>query len=126
MTDGLLAGMDRITVTGIEAFGFHGVLAEERSQGQTFRVDVTLGVDTRRAAASDDLAATVDYGVVAQVVAAQVAGEPRDLIETVAEQIADACLARPGVHAVRVTVHKPQAPIPVPFDDVTVTIERPR
>ena len=122
----VMRGLDRITVSGIRAFGHHGVLEHERRDGQTFLVDVTLGVDTRAAAASDDLADTVDYGAVAADVVAEVTGTPRDLLETVAEQIAAACLAHAGVLAVQVTVHKPDAPVGVPFEDVTVQIERAR
>lgn len=117
---------DRIRLVGISATGHHGVLPEERRDGQTFVADVVLHVDTRDAAASDDLAATVDYAAVAREVADVLSGEPADLLETVAERIAAAVLARRGVQAVDVTLHKPQAPIPVPFADVVVEIHRDR
>lgn len=116
--------LDRIAVTGIIARGFHGVLEHEKREGQTFVVDVALGVDTRRAAATDDLARTVDYSAVAADVVAIVSDGSLDLIETLAQRIADACLARDLVEAVEVVVHKPDAPVGVPFDDVTVTIVR--
>ncbi len=119
-------GLDRIAVTGITAFGYHGVLDTEKRDGQTFVVDVALGVDTRDAAATDDLARTVDYSAVAAQVVALVEGEPADLIETLAQRIADAALAFPRVAVVEVTVHKPEAPVGVPFDDVIVTIVRRR
>jgi dihydroneopterin aldolase len=119
-------GLDLIAVTGITARGFHGVLEHERRDGQTFVVDVELGVDTRAAARSDDLAATVDYSAVAADVVALVEGAPVDLIERLAQLVADACLSRPLVGAVRVVVHKPEAPVGVPFADVTVTIVRTR
>lgn len=119
-------GFDTIAVTGIRARGRHGVLPQERQDGQTFLVDVVLGVDTRRAAASDDLADTVDYGAVTLTVVDHVAGEPYDLIETLADRIAASCLRHDGVQVVRVTVHKPDAPIPAQFGDVTVTVERGR
>lgn len=122
----MLTGLDRVSVIGIAARGFHGVLDHERRDGQMFLVDVTLGVDTRAAAASDTLADTVDYAAVAAAVVAEVEGTPRNLIETLAEQIAAACLRPVGVQAVRVTVHKPEAPVGVAFDDVTVRIERTR
>jgi dihydroneopterin aldolase len=122
----LFTGLDRIAITGIRARGHHGVFEHERVEGQTFLVDVVLGVNTRVAAASDDLADTVDYGAVAALVVAEITGEPRNLIETVAAQIADGCLAQPRVTAVQVTVHKPDAPIGVAFDDVAVTVERRR
>lgn len=115
---------DRITLVGLRGTGRHGVLAAERAQGQTFSVDLVVETDTRRAAASDALADTVDYGVLAQAVVDLVEGEPMDLIETLAARIAQRCLATAGVDAVQVTVHKPDAPITVPFDDVTVTITR--
>jgi dihydroneopterin aldolase len=115
---------DRITIRGIRGTGYHGVLPHERAEGQEFLVDVELMVDTRTAAVSDDLADTVDYGAVSVVVHALITGEPYALIETLAEQIASACLSFPGVAGVAITVHKPQAPIPVPFHDVDLRIER--
>ena len=118
--------MDRVTLRGLRARGHHGVFAEEREAGQEFVVDVVLGLDTAPAAAGDDLARTVHYGVVAEQVAAVVGGEPVDLIETLAQRVADECLTHPAVQEVEVTVHKPQAPITVPFDDVTITILRRR
>lgn len=118
--------LDRIAVTGITARGFHGVLDHERRDGQTFVVDVALGVDTRAAADTDDLALTVDYSAVAADIVAVVAGEPVDLIETLAQRVATSCLARDLVALVEVVVHKPEAPVGVPFDDVTVTIVRRR
>jgi 7,8-dihydroneopterin aldolase/epimerase/oxygenase len=116
--------LDRIVLRGLRGHGRHGVFAREREEGQTFIVDVELAVDTRAAAAGDDLAHTVDYGAVAWRVVELIQGEPVNLIETLAERIADACLADARVEQVEVTVHKPDAPIPVPFDDVTVTIVR--
>ena len=116
---------DRITISGVRATGHHGVFAHEKRDGQVFIADAVLHVDTRKAAASDDLAHAVDYGVAAQVIHAVLAGEPFDLIETVAERIAVDLLALPGVQAVDVTVHKPQAPIEVPFGDVSISITRP-
>jgi dihydroneopterin aldolase len=117
---------DQIALTGIRGTGHHGVLERERHEGQEFTVDVTLDVDARRAQASDDLADAVDYSAVAEAVHAIIVGEPVDLIETLAGRIADGCLAFAGVLGVRVTVHKPHAPISVPFDDVSVTITRGR
>jgi len=117
---------DRIEITGIEAFGRHGVLPAERRDGQRFTVDVVLSLDTAPAAAADDLSRTVDYADLAQRLHDVVAGDPVDLIETLAHRLADLCLRFEPVVRVRVTVHKPQAPMPVPFDDVAVTIERSR
>ena len=118
-------GSDRIALRGVRAHGRHGVLPEERENGQEFVVDAVLKLDTRMAAASDDLADTVDYGSLAQRLADVVTGEPCDLIETLAHRLAEVCLADPRVFEVEVTVHKPQAPIAVPFDDVAVTVVRP-
>jgi dihydroneopterin aldolase len=117
---------DRIVIRGLRVRGYHGVQPDERRDGQLFGIDVALETDVREAAATDDLAATVDYSVVAKQVAAIVAGEPVDLIETLAERIAAACLAHAGVEAVEVTVHKPSAPISLPFDDIEVTVRRER
>ncbi|MER7396644.1 dihydroneopterin aldolase [Streptomyces sp. NPDC000151] len=118
--------MDRVALRGLKARGHHGVFAQEREAGQAFVVDLVLGLDTRPAAATDDLAKTVHYGVVAEEVVAIVEGEPVDLIETLAERIAAQCLKHEGVEEVEVVVHKPDAPITVPFDDVTITITRSR
>ena len=118
--------MDEITLTGLRVFGRHGVYEDERQAGQYFLVDFTLFIDTRRAADSDDVADTVHYGEAAEQVAAIVAGEPVDLLETLAAHIADSLLGSPGVRRVRVTVHKPDAPIPLPFADVSVTVDRAR
>lgn len=115
---------DRITLTGIRATGFHGVYDHERRDGQTFVAD--LVIELPLGGTGDDVARTVHYGEVADEVAAILAGSPVNLIETLAERISDAVLARPAVHAVTVTIHKPQAPIAVPFDDVSVTIRRER
>ncbi|WP_019135961.1 dihydroneopterin aldolase, partial [Cellulomonas massiliensis] len=125
--DGHGRPLDRIRLTGISATGYHGVFAHERREGQTFVADVVVHLDTRRAAARDDLEQTVDYGALAQSVAAVLSGEPADLVETVAERIAATVLAASrAVEAVDVAVHKPQAPITVPFDDVVVAIRRDR
>lgn len=126
MTGESRSATDRIAIHGLVARGRHGVLDHERRDGQEFGVDLVLWVSTREAAASDDLSDTVDYGTLAVDVAALVSGDPVQLIETLAERVAERCLADSRVQAVEVTVHKPQAPIPVPFDDVTVTILRSR
>ncbi|GAA1174514.1 hypothetical protein GCM10009584_14710 [Ornithinimicrobium humiphilum] len=117
---------DLIRLTGVRAYGHHGVLEHERRVGQDFVVDVTMSVDLRAAGESDDLARTVNYAEVAADVVAVVTGPPHDLIETVAEEIAARTLARPLVEAVEVTVHKPQAPVGVPFGDVEVVVRRER
>src|SRR3954466_8509142 len=115
---------DRIELLGLRARGFHGVLEHERRDGQDFVIDVGLDVDTAAAAASDDLAQTVDYGTLAEPVATIVSGAPAHLIETLAQRIADVCLRDPRVRAVDIAVHKPFAPVTVPVEDVVVRIRR--
>jgi 7,8-dihydroneopterin aldolase/epimerase/oxygenase len=115
-----------VVLTGVRARGRHGVLGFEREQGQEFVVDVSLALDLAPASTTDDLALTVDYGTLAEAVVADVEGEPLDLIEALAERVAQTCLRRPQVAEVQVTVHKPQAPISVPFADVAVTLTRSR
>ena len=117
---------DQISLTGVRARGFHGVLAEEKRDGQEFVVDVILHLDLQPAGTRDDLELTVNYAEVGADVVARIEGPSLDLIESLAEQIAGDALGRPGVHAVEVTVHKPSAPVGVPFGDVAVTIERRR
>jgi len=118
--------LDRVALRGLRGIGRHGVLAAERAEGQPFLVDVDLGLDTRLAADTDQLRDTVDYAHIAARVVALVEGEPVNLIETLAERIAAECLAQPTVQAVEITVHKPAAPVAVPFSDVSVTITRSR
>jgi dihydroneopterin aldolase len=115
---------DQISIVGITAVGHHGVFDYEKANGQEFIVDVDLELSVLDAAQSDDLAMTVDYGVVAQQVHECITGPSVDLIETLAENIATACLTHKRVSAVDVAVHKPSAPIPVPFTDVVLRIRR--
>ena len=117
---------DRITLTGVRVRAHHGVYDVEREQGQEFVIDVTVVVDLSAAASGDDLGATVHYGELAEAVVAAVERDPVDLIETVAERVAAVALGYPAVDEVEVTVHKPEAPISVPFTDVAVTIVRGR
>ena len=117
---------DELAVTGIVCFAHHGVFDFERRDGQTFVVDLVLGLDTRGAAASDDLAQTVNYGTLALDVKAAVERDPVDLIETVVQRIADVCLMDGRVEWTRVTLHKPDAPIDATYSDVALTITRTR
>ena len=117
---------DRITLTGLRVRGHHGVFEHEKRDGQDFLVDITAWLDLSRAAATDDLVETLHYGELAESAAAVVAGKPYDLIESVAGRIADEVMADQRLHAVEVTVHKPSAPIPLTFADVSVTIRRSR
>ena len=117
---------DTITLTGLRAYGHHGVFDFERTNGQDFVVDVILELDLGPAAASDDVTDTVHYGELADALVSIVTGEPVNLLETLAIRLADACLADTRVEHATVTVHKPQAPIPHSFADVSVTLRRRR
>jgi dihydroneopterin aldolase len=117
-------GSDRISLTGITAFGRHGVYDSERQQGQQFVVDVSCILDLSSAADTDDLGKTIDYAALAQAIAADVERDPLNLIEALADRIALTCLRHEAVQCVEVTVHKPQAPMPVDVADVAVTLTR--
>lgn len=117
---------DQLKIVGIECFGHHGVFPDEKRAGQPFIVDLTIGLDTRPAAATDDLAKTVDYGSLVLAVKAAVERDPVDLIETVAERIAQVCLAGDLVESITVDLHKPLAPIKAAFSDVVISIRRDR
>ena len=117
---------DEIAVLGVECFAHHGVLEHEKREGQTFVLDLALGVDTAPAAASDDLRDTVDYGSLVAQVKAAVERDPVDLIETLIHRISEVCLLDSRVEWARVTVHKPNAPIDATFTDVTLTTTRTR
>ena len=117
---------DRITLTGLGAVGYHGVLDQERKDGQPFFVDLVLYLPLREAGRTDDLTRTVHYGVVAEQVTRILEGDPVNLLETLAEKIAGALLEGFPVEAVEVTVHKPKAPIEVTFADISVSILRER
>jgi len=124
--DDVASTRDRITLTGVRVRAHHGVFDFEREQGQEFVIDVSVAVDLSAAASGDDLGSTVHYGELAEAVVAAVGRDPVDLIETVAERVAAVALDHPAVEEVEVTVHKPEAPISVPFTDVAVTIVRGR
>lgn len=117
---------DRIAISGIRAKGFHGVLAHERAQGQEFKVDVVIHTDTKTAAQTDEIAATIDYAEVAARVRQRITDRPFQLIESLAEAIAADILEFGGVLGVDVRVHKPDAPMPVKVEDVEVRIWRQR
>ena len=117
---------DEITLTGLRASAFHGVLEQERRTGQVFLIDVTVYLPLTDAATTDDLDKTIHYGELAEQIVTAVETDPVDLIETVAERVASVVLAHELAVFTRVTVHKPSAPITVPFDDVSVTITRGR
>lgn len=116
--------MDSITLTGISAQGTHGVLESEKKRPQTFIVDAQLFLDLSAAGRDDDLAQTVDYGQIASRIVSVIHGSHCNLLETLATRIANAILQTSRIRSVIVTVHKPRAPITVPFKDVSVRIER--
>jgi dihydroneopterin aldolase len=115
---------DVLTLTGVRAFGYHGVFDHERTNGQEFVVDVVAHLAAR--SDSDDLETTVNYGELAEAIVAAVERDPVNLIETLAERVATVVLGHELISLAQVTVHKPSAPISVPFGDVAVTITRAR
>lgn len=117
---------DRISLRGLRVHGYHGVYDFERADGQEFVIDVVLHLDTRAAAESDHIGDTVHYGHLADALVEVAVAKPVRLLETLAERLAAVCLSYSQVNACEVTVHKPQAPIPHAFTDVSVTISRSR
>jgi dihydroneopterin aldolase len=117
---------DRIELRGLTVHGHHGVFEHERRDGQEFVVDITVWFDLDRAAESDDLGDTMDYGRLANRAAEIVGGPAKNLIESVAAEIAEDIMRDERAHAVEVTLHKPHAPIPLAFDDVAVVARRSR
>lgn len=117
---------DTVTIAGLRVRGYHGVYEAERQSGQDFVVDAVLEMDVSVAAASDDIADAVHYGELAEALAAEIAGESVNLLETLATRLVSVCLKDSRVDAATVTVHKPQAPVTVPLSDVSVTVRRTR
>ena len=111
-----------IELTDVTGFGYHGVLEHERKNGQEFSADVSVLIATPQV--NDDLTKTVNYAELAELIHQHITGEPVQLIETLADRIADQIFAMNLVRAVEVTIHKPQAPIEVPFGNVSVTVVR--
>ncbi|MDR2114242.1 MAG: 2-amino-4-hydroxy-6-hydroxymethyldihydropteridine diphosphokinase [Bifidobacteriaceae bacterium] len=118
------AALDVIQLRGITAYGHHGMTPEERQAGQIFLVDVAIHLDTRAAAAADDLTQTMDYGVVARQVVGLISGSPSGLLETVAARVAEEILQLEPVQVVDVVIHKPAAPLGVQVEDVMVSVRR--
>jgi dihydroneopterin aldolase len=116
---------DQIKVTGIKAFGYHGVLPHEAIEGQEFTVDLVVTLDLRAASLSDDLTQTINYADLAQIAHDNIVGERVQLIERLAGRIADEISsAYSQITSVSVTVHKPHAPVTVDFEDISVIITR--
>jgi len=113
----------RIELTGLRAYGFHGVAQFEKQYGQEFVVDVALYLDADSAAESDDISKTVHYGLLADAVVADVKSNPVNLLETLAKRLAKLVIAfDPQIEKASVTVHKPNAPIEHAFEDVSVSL----
>lgn len=118
---------DSIEIKGIRGFGYHGLFAHERENGQEFLVDLSLRCDLREASRSDEIEGTVDYGSVCNLVLGVIVGPPVSLIEKLASQIADLLLSNFSLlDSVVVVVHKPQAPVEANVEDIAVMIERSR
>ena len=115
---------DAIRISGLKVFAHHGVFEHEKADGQTFSVDVDLHLDVGEAAASDDLGKTISYADVADLVVDLMTVASYDLIETAAVRVAEGILDNFAAEAVGVTVHKPSAPIPHEFEDVSVSVWR--
>ena len=115
---------DLITITGIKAFGYHGVFEHEAANGQDFFVDVELRVNLDKASESDVLKDTVDYGAITDAVVSEITGERVQLIERLAGRIADRVLSEDArIKSVAITVHKPNAPVSAPVQDISVRID---
>ncbi|MCC2671518.1 MAG: dihydroneopterin aldolase [Armatimonadetes bacterium] len=119
--------MDRIRIEGIELHGFHGVPAAEREVGHRYRIDAVLELDLRAAARADDVAETVDYGEVARVIIGVGTGPSVQLVETLAERMAEQVLARfPRVQAIELEVAKIHPPVALQFHAAVIQIRRSR
>ena len=117
---------DEIRLAGIEVLAKHGVLDAEQQRAQLFRIDAVINLDLTKPGETDDLSDTLDYGELALEIREVVGSESHALIERVASRVADVVLNHDRVERVTVTVHKPEAPVDVVFDDVAVTITRGR
>ena len=117
---------DIIHLSGIEVFAYHGVFDHERADGQLFVVDINVEVEATRAATTDALEDTLDYGALALAVRDAVAGEPLNLLEALAMRVLRAIFVFEQATAARVTIHKPSAPMPVTLAGVSVTLYRQR
>jgi len=119
--------MDKILLNQMMFYGYHGLFPEENKLGQRFYVDLELHADLSKAAAADDMNASIDYGHVHDVVKAVVEGEPKNLLEAVAETVAQELFDTFSLlEACSVKVIKPDAPIPSPFGSAAVEIFRER
>ncbi|KLU67207.1 dihydroneopterin aldolase [Desulfosporosinus acididurans] len=120
-----MSGHDAIHLRGLEFYAYHGALPEEQILGQKFIIDIDLFVDLSRSGSSDQVQDTIHYGEVYNVIKTCVMDDKHQLIEYLAEKIAQTVLAQFNCKSVRVEVHKPQAPVAGIFRDVSVEIWRP-
>lgn len=117
--------MDKITIQGLEIYAYHGVFPEEKEKGQPFYINAVLETDLRKAGKTDDLSASTHYGEVALLLHKTMTEQSYDLIERAAEVCAEkVLLAFPLVQNITLEVCKPEAPIPLPFQNVSVTVQR--
>jgi len=118
---------DQILLTGIRAFGYHGLFDFEAEEGQNFLVDLAISIDLSKASISDSISDTVDYGAIAELVVEEIEGDRVILIERLAGKIGDRVLALDTkISKVEITVHKPQAPVKAELSDIAVKITRTR
>lgn len=118
----------KIAITGLRVFAHHGVFDFERQNGQDFYIDAAVWVDGDKAAFGDDLTKTVHYGDLAKGLVELTKNEPVDLLETLAQRLLDYCLNFGGgiVKKAKITVHKPNAPVPYEFEDISVSVKAKR
>jgi 7,8-dihydroneopterin aldolase/epimerase/oxygenase len=118
---------DQITITGIHGYGHHGLFENERSNGQDFYVDLILNLDLSQAAQSDAIEDTVNYAEITELTHREITTDPVNLIEKLAYRIAERILSsHPKVKAITVTVHKPQAPVGLKVQDISVVVNKTR
>lgn len=117
--------MDQIIIKGLEVFAWHGVYKEEQEKGQKFVVNATLHIDTAKAGRTDELSDSVDYGKVCLMINDFMTKHRMNLLEAVANRLARKLLmSYPEIEAVTLEIEKPQAPIPLEFENVSVKIHR--
>jgi dihydroneopterin aldolase len=122
----------KIKLTGLRVFGYHGVFDFERQNGQDFYIDCSVWIDGTKAALNDDLAKTVNYADLAKALVENAKSEPVDLLETLAQRLLDMVMNLGGgdatgmIQKAKVTVHKPNAPIVYDFEDVSVSVKAKR
>ncbi len=119
--------MAKIIIKGLRLKAYHGVNPEEKENGQTFLLDITAQLDTKKAGLSDDLSDTVSYAKMIKTATAIFTAEKNDLIERAAERVASGLLSEYcALQSVTVLLKKPEAPINADFDYVAVEITKER